>query len=185
MAAVIIALATILGAMLFLVTKKQGRSIWESISRLAQRQKVASKKHVYLSGPTGFTPDGQVRLPGLMAKSQLTESSDSYGNPFGPTPASPPVATTTTPWCSNASPNGDNLIDQADVDNQVAHWANWLTQLAAWTRESAALRVTIESSQDSGLRLQKLLADNHREDAPEFAQRVVERIAQTDHFRRS
>src|SRR5690606_37095029 len=80
--AVIIALATILGAVLLLVTKKQGRSIYGRLMlRLAQRQKVASKKHVYLSGPPGFTPDGQVRLPGLMAKPQLTESMDSYGNP--------------------------------------------------------------------------------------------------------
>ncbi|MCG2932330.1 hypothetical protein, partial [Escherichia coli] len=62
MAAAIIALATILGAVLLLVTKKQGRSIYGRVMlRLAQRQKVASKKHVYLAGPTGFTPDGQVR----------------------------------------------------------------------------------------------------------------------------
>jgi len=180
MAAVIIALATILAAVLLLVTKKQGRSIYGRLMlRLAQRQKVASKKHVYLAGPTGFTPDGQVRLPGLMAKSQLTESVDSYGNPFG-------LIRLSSRGHHNYSvvlecfPNGDNLIDQADVDNQVAHWANWLTQRGLDEGIRGA-SVTIESSQDSGLRLQKLLADNHREDAPEFAQRVVERIAQTDH----
>lgn len=179
LASVIVVGATILGIVLLKVTKKQGRSIYGRLMlRAAQRRKVATKTHVYLSGPAGFTPDGQVRLPGMMAKSQLTESVDSYGNPFG-------LIRLSSRGHHNYSvvlecyPNGDSLIDQADVDNQVAHWANWLTQRGLDEGIRGA-SVTLESSLDSGLRLQKLLADNHREDAPDFAKRVVQRIADTD-----
>lgn len=179
LASVIVIGITVLGVVLLLVTKKQGRSIYGRLMlRAAQRRKVATKTHVYLSGPAGFTPDGQVRLPGLMAKSQLTESVDSYGNPFG-------LIRLSSRGHHNYSvvlecyPNGDSLIDQADVDNQVAHWANWLTQRGLDEGIRGA-SVTLESSLDSGLRLQKLLADNHRDDAPDFAKRVVQRIADTD-----
>lgn len=180
LASVIVVGVTILGVVLLKITKKQGRSIYGRLMlRAAQRRKVATKTHVYLSGPAGFTPDGQVRLPGMMAKSQLTESVDSYGNPFG-------LIRLSSRGHHNYSvvlecyPNGDSLIDQADVDNQVAHWANWLTQRGLDEGIRGA-SVTLESSIDSGLRLQKLLAENHREDAPDFAKRVVQRIADTDH----
>lgn len=179
LASVIVVGVTILGVVLLKITKKQGRSIYGRVMlRAAQRRKVATKTHVYLSGPAGFTPDGQVRLPGMMAKSQLTESVDSYGNPFG-------LIRLSSRGHHNYSvvlecyPNGDSLIDQADVDNQVAHWANWLTQRGLDEGIRGA-SVTLESSIDSGLRLQKLLAENHREDAPDFAKRVVQRIADTD-----
>ncbi len=179
LASVIVVGATILGIVLLKITKKQGRSIYGRLMlRAAQRRKVATKTHVYLSGPAGFTPDGQVRLPGMMAKSQLTESVDSYGNPFG-------LIRLSSRGHHNYSvvlecyPNGDSLIDQADVDNQVAHWANWLTQRGLDEGIRGA-SVTLESSIDSGLRLQKLLAENHQEDAPDFAKRVVQRIADTD-----
>ncbi|MDO2934189.1 hypothetical protein Q2T94_07750 [Paeniglutamicibacter sulfureus] len=179
-ASLVVAGATLLGAALLLVTRKQGRSIYGRLMlRFTHRLKAKANKHLYLAGPAGFTPDGQTRLPGLMAKSQLSEFTDSYGQPFG-------LIRLSSRGHHNYSvvmecyPTGDSLVDQADVDSQVAHWAAWLTQRGLDEGIRGA-SVTIESSQDSGLRLKKLLAGNFRDDAPDFAKQVMARIAETDH----
>lgn len=178
-ASLLLAGAGLVAAVLLLATRKQGRSIYGRLMlRLSHHHRARTNKTLYLAGPTGFTPDGQTRLPGLMATSRLSEHTDSYGQPFG-------LIRLSSRGHHNYSvalecyPNGDNLVDEQDIDTQVSHWAAWLTQRGLDEGIRGA-SVTIESSQDSGFRLQQLLANGYREDAPDFAKQVVAAIADTD-----
>ena len=56
------------------VKVQNGRTVFGRVNvRLNQRRKEKANKHVYLAGVTGKgTPDGAARLPGLMARSELS-----------------------------------------------------------------------------------------------------------------
>lgn len=57
------------------VNRKDGRSIYgRMMLRFAQKRKDKTGQQFYLAGPTGKgTPDGKTRLPGLMARSELSD----------------------------------------------------------------------------------------------------------------
>src|SRR5690625_3165093 len=67
------------------INRKDGRNIYGRIMlRRAQKYKEKKDHHFYLAGPTGKdTPYGKTRLTGLMARSELSEHVDSFGEPFG------------------------------------------------------------------------------------------------------
>lgn len=177
LAAVVLVLVSIVAAALVKVGVREGRSIYgRTMLRFAQRKKVRTKRHVYLSGPTGFTPTGDTRLPGLMAKSTLSEHADTYGTTFGMIRLSSRGHHNYS-VVLQAFPEGENLLDQEQVDSRVAHWASWLTQRGLDEGIRGA-SVTVESAPDSGLRLQTLLAKNHRDDTPEFARKVIDEFAE-------
>ena len=149
--------AAAVAVLLLKVTKRDGRSIYGRIAlRLAQRFKEKSGRDVYLAGPTGKgTPDGATRLPGLMAKSELGEFTDSYGNAFGLIRVAG-AGVYNYSVVIEAHPDGDSLVDQEQVDHRVAVWGSWLTARGLDEGIRGA-SVTIESSPDSGLRLSTLL----------------------------
>ncbi|QCU79610.1 hypothetical protein E7744_14925 (plasmid) [Citricoccus sp. SGAir0253] len=174
----IVALAAV-AVLLLKVTTRQGRSIYGRITlRLAQRVKEKSGRDVYLAGPTGKgTPDGATRLPGLMAKSELAEFTDSYGNPFGLIRVAG-AGVYNYSVVIEAHPDGDSLVDREQVDHRVAVWGAWLTQRGLDEGIRGA-SVTVESAPDSGLRLTGLLEANRVEESPDYARGVTERIGQT------
>lgn len=166
----------IFGAVLLLVTRRQGRSIYgRTMLKIGQRRKEKARKHLYVSGPTGFTPDGPTRLPGLMADTDLTEHADSVGQPFG-------LLRTTGRGAYNysvvieARPDGDSLVDAESVNRQVSHWGAWLQNLGQDDGIRGA-SVTVESAPDTGLRLRRLLSHERADGGPEFARIVADGIA--------
>lgn len=173
--AVVLAVVAVLAAVLILVTQKDGRSIYgRTMLRIMQRRKEKAGKHVYLAGPTGKARDGQVRLPGLLAASELSEHTDSYGNRFG-------MLRVVGQGVKNysivieAHPDGDELVDQERVNSMVAHWGAWLAQRGIEEGIRGA-SVTVESAPDSGLRLRRMMAANASQDSSPFATAVAEAI---------
>ena len=165
--------------LLMRVKVRDGRTVFGRVAvRWNQKRKERAKKDIYLAGPTGAgTPDGATRLPGLMARSELSEHLDAYGRPFGLIRlSSRDVHHYTVVF--EAYPDGGSLIDPEQLESRVAHWANWLTQLGHDEGIRGA-QVCIESSPDSGFRVRNLLETNRREGAPEFSDAVVNEILET------
>lgn len=162
--------------LLMKIQVREGRTVFGRVAvRWSQKRKEKAKKDIYLAGPTGAgTPDGATRLPGLMARSELSEHADAYGRPFGLIRLSGNGHHHYT-VVFETHPDGGSLIDAEQLESRVAHWANWLTQLGHDEGIRAA-QVCIESAPDSGFRLRNLVEGNRREDAPAFSHRVVDEI---------
>lgn len=173
--ALAIGLGGIFAAVLMLVTRKDGRSIYgRTMLKIMQKRKERAGKHVYLAGPTGRARDGAVRLPGLLAPSELSEHTDSYGNRFGMIRvAGQGVKNYSVVF--EAYPDGDELVDQQRVNSMVAHWGGWLAQRGIEEGIRGA-SVTVESAPDSGLRLRRMMAANASDAASGFATTVAEAI---------
>jgi hypothetical protein len=108
-------------------------------------------QYLYRSGPLSRVPKGRCSLPGVLAQMTATEAKDAYGRPF---------ALLRHPWVNHASivvtcaPDGAALVDEADVDNWVAHWGAWLANLGNEPGLVGA-ELVIESAPDSGARLRQ------------------------------
>lgn len=178
-AAIAVVATTIVVIVLSKVTRKENHSIFGRIMlRFVQKRKEKTQQNMYIAGPTGKgTPDGATRLPGLMARSELTEQTDSFGEPFG-------LIRLSGNGVHNYSvvmethPDGEALIDRDEMERRVALWGAWLSQRGSDEGIRGA-SVTIESSPDSGLRLARLLDDNRTEDSPEFSRNVTDQIRET------
>ncbi len=108
-------------------SSKDGMNFYERrFLRMAQRQKVRSGNAVYLAGPAGRVPDGKIRLPGLLAPSELSEHPGAYDAPFGLIRLRGPKHYTVVLECH---PDGDALVDQVRVNSMVAHWGAWMAGL--------------------------------------------------------
>jgi hypothetical protein len=173
--ALIVALVGIVSAVLMVVTRKHGRSLYgRRMLKIAQRRKEKAGKHVYLAGPAGKTRDGRCRLPGLLAPSELSEHTDAYDNPFG-------LIRVVGQGVKNysivliAHADGDELQAKERVDSMVAHWGAWLAQRGTDEGVRGA-QVTVEIAPDSGLRLRRMMRRNHVDSAPEFSSQVAEAI---------
>ena len=163
------------GTGVLVLTRKEGRSIYgRTMLKFAQRRKEKAGKHVYQAGPTGKTRDGRCRLPGLLAPSELSEHRDAYDNPFG-------MLRVVGQGVKNysvvliAHADGDELQTRERVDSMVAHWGAWLAQRGIDDGIRGA-QVTVEIAPDSGLRLRRMMQDNHVDGAPEFSTQVAEAI---------
>ena len=165
--------------LLMKIKVRDGRTIFGRVAvRWIQSRKEKAKKDIYLAGPTGAgTPDGATRLPGLMARSELSEHLDAFGKPFGLIRLSSRDVHHYS-IVFEAHPDGGSLIDVEQMESRVAHWANWLTQLGHDEGVRGA-QVCIESAPDSGFRVKNLLESNRHESAPEFSDTVVSEILET------
>lgn len=179
LAAIILVAATAVAIVLSKITQKENRSLYGRIMlRFMQRRKEKAQQHLYIAGPTGKgTPDGATRLPGLMARSELSEHVDSFGEPFG-------LIRLSGNGVHNYSvvmethPNGEALIDRDEMERRVAMWGGWLGQRGSDEGIRGA-SVTIESAPDSGLRLNRLLRENRTEESTEFSRAVTDQIQDT------
>ncbi|HVL89747.1 MAG TPA: SCO6880 family protein, partial [Actinomycetota bacterium] len=131
--------------------------------------------HLYRGGPLGRNPWGTFHLPGLAARSTLSEARDSYDRPFAllhmPTTNHYTVVFGT-------EPDGAQLVDQSQIDVWVAHWGEWLASLADEPGLVAA-SVTIETSPDSGARLRREVLSRLDPAAPALAQEMLHEVVET------
>ena len=177
----VIALVVLFGgvgaSVLLMVWKKQGRSIYGRVMlKFWQRRKVKTGKHIYFSGPTGHTPDGATRLPGLLAASELSEHRDSLGEPFGLLRVSG-RGTHHYSVVIEAQPHGDANVDRTDVENHVSHWGAWLAS-RGMDEGIRGASVTIEAAPDNGLKLRRLMDNEYVEGGPAFASEVTNAITE-------
>lgn len=147
------------------------RWLLEQAGRMARR----SGQATLVAGPAGHVPDGKCRLPGLLAATELTEHTDAYGAPF---------ALLTNPAAKHHTvviechATGNALVDQRQVNSEVAYWGAWLAHLGNETGVDG-VSVTIETAPDSGLRLRRAAAAHVADDAPDFGLAVVDEIVRT------
>lgn len=135
-------------------------------------QAKSAKTHLYRSGPLGRTGWGTCQLPGVAARTSLSEWLDSLGRPFALIEARS-AGTYTIVFASE--PEGSALVDQEQIDAWVAQWGHWLSSLTNEPGLEAA-SVTIETAPDSGARLRRELRQNVDVNAPAFARATMDDI---------
>lgn len=155
---------------------RHGRTVLQRLSTwLVWRRARAGGAHLYRSGPLGRSPWGTFQLPGLAARSTLTEARDSYQRPFAllhmPTTGHYTVVLGT-------EPDGASLVDQEQVDVWVAHWGGWLASLADEPGVVAA-SVTVETAPDTGARLRRQVMANLDPAAPPLAREMLREVVET------
>jgi hypothetical protein len=158
------------------VKDRHGRTLMMRIgSRMGWRRAVKTGSYLYRSGPLGRTGMGTCQLPGLAASSTLSEAQDAYGRPF---------AMLTYPGTNShvvvltCDADGASLVDQDQVDVWVAHWGQWLANLANEPGLVGA-SVTIETAPDTGTRLRQEVKANTADDAPPLAREMLAEVLQT------
>jgi hypothetical protein len=155
-------------------TDREGRIGYQRIvARLRHRRAAKAGRTTYVAGPASHgTPDGRTRLPGLAAATELLEGHDVYGAPFAV------LHTKATDHYSvvfQGEADGDDLVDQAVTDAQVAHWGGWLARLGQ-EADVAAASVTVETAPDPGTRLTRMIRGHTQPGAPEFAAATLDEI---------
>lgn len=85
------------------------------------------KENMYRAGALGYGPFGTVLLPGILAKSTLTEGRDGSDRPFALLRV-PRQRTYTV--VLEASPSGEDLVDQEQIDTWVARWGQMQADMA-------------------------------------------------------
>lgn len=146
-----------------------------TLNRVGWARTRQSGSHLYRSGPAGRAAWGSFQLPGLAASSQLGQWEDSHGRPFAllHTPATRHFTVVLA-----AEPDGAALVDQEQIDNQVAEFGIWLANLGDEPGIEAAT-VTIETAPDTGTRLKAEVDGSLDPDASPFAQAVLADVVTT------
>jgi hypothetical protein len=172
-ALVLVVIALVMFALVNIRRPSDGRNFYERRALMfAHRRSVKKSNNLYIAGPTGKTPDGLIRLPGLMARSELSTHHDSFGNEFGLIRLKAARHYTVV---LEAYPDGDSLVDQARINSQVDHWGSWLADLGV-AEGIVAASVTVETAPDTGLRLTRMTQNNLDPRGSEFAHAVVKEI---------
>jgi hypothetical protein len=176
--AVAAVVAVILALMLatLVIHDRHGKTVLQRLAVwLGWRRTRSHGAHIYRSGPLGRNPWGTFQLPGLVARSTLSEARDSYDRPFAllhmPTTNHYTVVFGT-------DPDGASLVDQSQIDVWVAHWGDWLASLADEPGLAAA-SVTIETSPDSGARLRREVLSRLDPGAPALAREMLHEVVET------
>ncbi|MBE1532871.1 hypothetical protein H4W34_002704 [Actinomadura algeriensis] len=152
---------------------QHGRNALQSITaRVAWWWGRSRGWHLYRSGPLGITPNGEYRLPGLLAASRLLETRDSYGRPFALVVV-PATRHYTAVFECNA--DGAALVDREQIDTWVAYWGHWLASLG-YEPGLVGASVTIETAPDLGHRLEEEVSANTDPNAPDLARAALREI---------
>ncbi|GAB3868530.1 hypothetical protein GCM10028801_44600 [Nocardioides maradonensis] len=126
-------------------------------------------------GLTGKVPDMTIGLPGVGARTTLSEHRDVHGNPFGLLTWG---ETNLYSVVINCHPSGKSGKDPDTFDNEVAQWAAWQGQLNK-TGNIVAAQVTVESAPDSGQRLARAIDRGAAEDmdaVPAFSRAMAAQL---------
>ena len=167
--------AVVSGAVLFSLIRKDGHGLTR-LHRIGERVMFRRARRrgltVYRSGPAGVVPTGTCQLPGVLSATRVSEFVDSWGRPFAVI-AHPAVSTYAVVLA--VQPDGDALVDQYQIDVQVARWGHWLAALSGEPGLVGA-SVVVETIPDSGTRLRQEIHSHIDARAPELAKRVMDEI---------
>lgn len=138
--------------------------------RRAKRRKAT----IYRSGPLSLrATQGTCKLPGILSASTLSEHVDAYDRPF----ALVRHGDGTLAVLMGVSPAGAALVDQDQVDQEVARWGMWLADLSGELGIVGA-SVTVETAPDSGARLRREVQSRTALEAPPVARRVLHDVVE-------
>ena len=172
-ALLITTVAIVAAALGAIVSPRDGRNVYQrTMVKLAHNAKVKGGNALYLAGPAGKTRDGHISLPGLMARSTVSDHIGAYDLPFGIIHV-PTVGHYTI--VLECHPDGDALVDQAAVNSMVSHWGAWLAELGR-DGDALAASVTVESAPDTGLRLRQSVLGNIDPSSSAFSRSVARGI---------
>lgn len=173
LAGFVVAVFTLGFLLLIALRDKHGQSTFaRTATRIGWANTRARRKNIYRSGPLGRADWGTTQLPGLAAGSRLVEYKDSYNRPFAMIQV---PSTGDFTIVIGSEPDGSSLVDREQVDIWVAEWGMWLANVAD-EPGLEAVSVTIETAPDTGLRLQRMVNNSIVDDAPEFAQQLLDDI---------
>ncbi|RBP98919.1 hypothetical protein CRD59_06670 [Bifidobacterium xylocopae] len=129
----------------------------------------ARKETMYRAGILGVDSSGSVRLPGLLARTELYEGTDAAQRPFGLV-FSPSQRTYSVIIAS--SPSGEDLVDQDQIDLWVSRWGQFQASMADEPGLSA-FSVTVETSPATDTQLRQEITSNISPDAQKFSVAVL------------
>ncbi|WP_458117320.1 SCO6880 family protein [Arthrobacter sp. D2-10] len=150
---------------------KHGRTLMERIfRRFGWMNAQYTGANTYRAGPVSRVPGGTTTLPGISARSTISEHTDAYGRPF---------ALLHVPQRNHytvvlgSEPDGGGMVDQEQINRWVDRWSHWLGILTDEPGLIAA-SVTIETAPDSGFRLARKVESRIDPNAPAFARAVIQ-----------
>lgn len=154
-----------------MVKDKHGRRLIERLTRRGAWWNTRYKgANLYRSGPVSSIPGGTTKLPGIGARSKVGEYEDSYGRPFALVQIPQKKHYTVV---LGSEPDAGGMVDQEQINRWVDRWSVFLGTLSDEPGLIAA-SVTIETSPDTGFRLARKVANRTAENAPAFAQQVIQ-----------
>lgn len=158
-----------------LVKDRHGRNGVQKLSaRLAWAQGRSRGWRVYRSGPLGRARGGRFQVPGLGAAMTAVDARDGFNRPFVL------LHHPATGHCSTVietSPDGNDLVDEDQIDQWVAHFGGWLASLGQETGLVGA-SVTIETAPDTGHRLEREVNGHVDPGSPALARQVMAEIVE-------
>lgn len=149
---------------------RHGMSVSDRTGTLMRYRRAKRRRAtIYRSGPLSVrATHGTCTLPGILSGSTLSEHVDAYERPF----ALVHHGDGTLAVLMSVSPAGAGLVDQDQVDREVALWGMWLADLSGELGIVGA-SVTVESAPDTGARLKREVTSRTSPDAPPVARQVL------------
>lgn len=123
----------------------------------------------------GLAHDGRMRMPGLLAATELWEAKDAFGQVYGllHTPSSRHWSVTI-----ECAPSGTSGVDDEQIDNLAANFGAWLAELNQ-EEDLVLASIVVESAPDTGHRLRSAAMAGVVEDSPEFSRQVLTEMVES------
>lgn len=167
----VVVIITLLLVVASMIKDKHGRRLAERIARRGAWWNTRYQgSNLYRAGPVSRIPGGSTKLPGIAARSSVSEYEDSYGRPFALIQIPQKKHYTVV---LGSEPDAGGMVDQDQINRWVDRWSVFLGTLTDEPGLIAA-SVTIETSPDTGFRLARKVAQRTSENAAPFAQQVVQ-----------
>lgn len=159
-----------------LVTFKWGnRSLAEYAQILHHDSKRAKARgHVYVSGALSRVPGGYRRLPGLFARTEAFEGTDTTGKPFVMIVDRPRHEVTVVLDCQLT---GQTAMTQSERNSMTAEWARWLANFSL-SGDIKHVVTVVASRPGTGELINNEVASIINPTAPEIAQRIIREAGQ-------
>lgn len=153
-----------------LVKDRHGRNGIQKLSaRMAWAQGRWRGWRVYRSGPLGRAGTGRFQVPGLGAPMTALDARDAFNRPFV---LLHHRATSHVSTVIQTSPDGNDLVDEDQIDQWVAHFGGWLAALGQ-SPGLVGASVTIETAPDTGHRLAREVSGHLDPNSPPLARQIM------------
>jgi len=156
-----------------LIKDRHGRNGVQKLSAtLSWAQGRSRGWRVYRSGPLGRAGSGRFQLPGLGAPIFAHDAQDAFNRPFV---LLHHRATGHVSTVIETSPDGNELVDEEQIDQWVAHFGGWLATLGQEPGLVGA-SITVETAPDTGHRLAREVRAHIDPDSPPLARQIMEEV---------
>lgn len=154
------------GAVFFQLGSRSLASRWQLYRQ--NRRKERRGEDLYVSGPDSKIPGAQFRLPGVLARTELIEATDSTGNPYAVAVDRPNNRVTVF---LDAQLTGDVDRTRDERDENTADWGRFEASLSL-SEDVTSCVVVISNRPGTGQLAQQEVATHLSPDAPELARNI-------------